>query len=176
MKCNKRELAGIFGIAEETVTQWQKQGMPIELQRKGSRGSVYDTAAVFKWRMARAEEGDAVNDLSAERAALAKVQRERIELELAESRGQLVKVDDVLTTWAGHIGTVKQALLGLPAKAAGLVAPGKTAEAEAVLRKLIKEALTELSTNGLPRKRSRTTRRSRSDVEAAAGSDRERVG
>lgn len=121
------------------------------------------------------EDGDL--DLVAERAALAKAQREKIELELAETRGELVRVQDVLDTWAGHIGTAKQALLGLPAKAAGQIAPpGKTAEAEAVLRRLVKEALMELSESGSPRKRGKAARRGGTDVEAATGPDGERVG
>lgn len=47
MKANKRQLAEIFGIAEETITQWAKSGCPVELQRRGSAGNVYDTGQVF---------------------------------------------------------------------------------------------------------------------------------
>jgi len=97
--------------------------------------------------------GDGDIDLVTERALLARRQRERIELDMRVRGGELVEVQDVLTTWAGHIGNAKQALLGLPAKAAGLVAPAdKRAQAEAILRKLIKEILTDLSTaDGRPR-------------------------
>jgi hypothetical protein len=116
-------------------------------------------------------------DLVAERAALAKVQRERIELELAEQRGEIVRVEDVLNTWAGHINTTKTALLGLPARIAGQIAgPGKRAEVEAVLRAEIKETLTELSTNGMPRKRGKDARSGVRDVDTAAGPDGEPVG
>jgi len=110
-------------------------------------------------------------DLVAERARHAKAQADKIELELAETRGELVRVESVLTTWAGHVGTVKQALLGLPAKAAGMVAPDRAAEAEATLRAMIKETLMELSTNGMPRKRGRSTRRGGEDVAPTSGSD-----
>ena len=89
-------------------------------------------------------------DLSTERAALAQAQRLRIERQMQIDAGELVRADDVLTAWAGHIGTAKQRLLALPATAAGLVAPGRTAEAEAILRKLVREALEELSGTGSP--------------------------
>jgi hypothetical protein len=116
-------------------------------------------------------------DLVTERAALANAQRQKIEFELAETRGELVRVDDVLNAWAGHISTVKTALFGLPARMAGQIAgPGKRAQVEAVLRAAIKDALTELSTNGLPRKRGKTAGRSGGDVDTATGPDGEPVG
>lgn len=154
MKINKRQCAEIFGVAEETLTQWAKQGCPIEVQRKGTQGNVYDTTKVFKWRLEKAEHGDSAHDLTAERAALARAQREKIELELSETRGELVRVDAVLGAWAQHISTVKTALLGLPAKLAGQIAgPGRRAQVEATLRAEVRQILTELSaSSGLPRK------------------------
>jgi len=115
--------------------------------------------------------------LTAERARHAAAQANKLEMDLAEARGELVRVDDVLTTWAGHIGTVRQALLGLPSKAAGMIAPaGKTAQAEATLRRLIKETLVELASDGRPRKRKGNARRGGQDVEPATRSHRKRVG
>jgi len=49
MRVNKKRLSELLGISEPTLTQYQREGMP--LVAKGSRGkeNEYDVAAVIAW-------------------------------------------------------------------------------------------------------------------------------
>lgn len=176
MQLNKRQLAECLGIAEETVTQWMKQGCPVESQAKGSIGNVYTVGAVFAWRVARAERNDRPpGDVETERARLIKAQADKTELEVAELHGELVRVDDVTDAWSQHISAARAKLLSLPSKAAPRVMPGRIAETQELLRNIIDEALNELAGDGLPeRARSRIARAA--GVARTAEADRERVG
>lgn len=87
-------------------------------------------------------------DLVAERAALAKAQRERIELEMAERAATLVSADDVLHKWTNIIGNARGKLLALPVRLASVCAGQDAASIESASRTIIYEALTELSRGG----------------------------
>ena len=148
---SRAELAAVLGISVRAIGGIENKGIARRDMPAGEwlRTYVEHLREVAAGRLP----GDDDVDLVHERALLARRQRERIELEMRERSGELVRCSDVISTWSGHINTAKQALLGLPAKAAGLIAPAnRRAEAEATLRKLVKETLTELScADGRPR-------------------------
>lgn len=58
---NRADLAGIFGVSVNTVTNWIEKGCPYV--ERGSNGVEwqFDTAAVIDWRIQRAVENVAVN-------------------------------------------------------------------------------------------------------------------
>jgi phage terminase Nu1 subunit (DNA packaging protein) len=143
------ELAEITGKSWRTI-QRRLTAAGIDGERRGN-ATLYESVAALQAIYAHeSTQADAL-DLGRERAALAQAQRLRIERQMKVEAGELIRVEDVLTAWAGHIGTVKQALLGLPAKCAGLVAPDRVAEAESILRREVKQALSELAGDGVPR-------------------------
>lgn len=80
-----------------------------------------------------------------ERARLTKQQADKVELENAVLRGQLVQVDEVAGLWTTAVINSKQKLLSIPTKAAPLVIGNTLAGAKDVLDKLINESLTELA-------------------------------
>lgn len=88
--------------------------------------------------------GDAIV-YEVERARLTKEQADKIELENAVLRGQLVKVEEVADLWTTAVINSKQKLLSIPTKAAPLVIGNTLAGAKDVLDKLINESLTELA-------------------------------
>lgn len=53
MHVNKKELSSIFGVSERTLTQWQKQGLPVEKQGGRGQSNTYETVDVIKWYNAR---------------------------------------------------------------------------------------------------------------------------
>ncbi len=153
-----------------------KHGCPVESLAKGSTGNSYEVAAVFAWRVARAERNDRPpGDIETERARLIKAQADKTELEVAELHGELVRVSDVTDAWSQHIASARAKLLALPSKAAPRVLPGRVAETQELLRNIIDEALNELAGDGLPeRARSRIARAS--GVESAPEVDGKPVG
>jgi phage terminase Nu1 subunit (DNA packaging protein) len=66
------------------------------------------------------------------------------ELELAEKRGQLVRIDDVEARWADIVTIARTKLMGLPARAR-LRDRTLTAKQVAMLDALVREALEELA-------------------------------
>jgi phage terminase Nu1 subunit (DNA packaging protein) len=86
-----------------------------------------------------------VSNLDVERARLAKLQADRIEVELAKTQGELIPVQQVIDAWSARILAFRAKMLALPAKTARVLAAlDDFKEIAAVLREEIEEALTEL--------------------------------
>ena len=83
----QEQIAEMFGVAPKTVVQWQEQGMPIAERGRPGVPSEYESAACINWLVSRE-----VAKVQAERPQdrLHRVQADKIEMENAEKRGQLV--------------------------------------------------------------------------------------
>lgn len=146
MHTNKRELANILGVTEETLTQWQKQGMPIVKAGKGRGGSVYDTVAVLAWKSARDQSDQPITDFETERTRKVKLEADKLALEVAEKRGDLIPAEQVESAVADMVAAFRARILSIPSKLAGPIAATiDTRETEALLTDAIHEALHELS-------------------------------
>lgn len=111
--------------------------------RPGKRGTRrYDVPAIEAWRLARQARTRPTLDLAAERAKLARVQRQVATLRYREARGELVRAKDVLQGQRGIAGAVKAALMSVSRRA---VLAGLPQEHEPLIRRLVVEALRELS-------------------------------
>ena len=99
-------------------------------------------AAVYEVERERASE----LDLGQERAALARVQRQKLELEAAARAGELVELAAVGEAWSSQIHACRARLLGLPSKLAPVLAHA-THEAEIAerIRREVHDALRELA-------------------------------
>ncbi len=51
------QLARTFGVDTRTVRYWTEWGCPVARPARGRLPPLYDTAAVFRWRLAFAESG-----------------------------------------------------------------------------------------------------------------------
>lgn len=83
-------------------------------------------------------------DLNQESAKLKKAQREKIELDIAVLRGDLVPSVQISDTWVRFIFACRAKLLSLPTTAAPRVSGLSLRETEIELRDLVNEALDEL--------------------------------
>ena len=90
--------------------------------------------------------GSAQTNLMIERAALAKAQRIKIEIETGVMRRDLIPASTVETTWAGMTTAARARLLALPYRLAvdAIAADGVFARIESAAHELIREALEEL--------------------------------
>lgn len=178
MIVNKRTLAlEVFGVAEETITQWQKAGMPIKTQRKGTLGNEYEVVACVQWREGQVTEGEGPLNLNQERARLAKAQADKTELEAAELKGEMVRYEEISAHWTDRGSAIRQRLLTMPTKIAPrLRVAVNDQEAAALMTAEMLEALAEISGTGVPV--SVTARRQRSErlAQAPAAADGERMG
>lgn len=149
---NKSELAEILGKSERTLTTWQKNGMPISVDG-GGRGyaNTYDTAEVIDWLLRNELEkhlntDQQVLDYDYERARLTHNQANKVEMENAVMRGDLIPAELVEDVQNDMIGRARARLLAIPTKAAPqLISELDIGEVQDILKKLVYEALRELA-------------------------------
>jgi phage terminase Nu1 subunit (DNA packaging protein) len=169
----RHELAAQFAVTPMTITRWQADGMPVARKRPRGQATLFDPVAVEKWR-AEVEaqkqagpvvEGDALS-LEVERAKYTRRQREKVELELAVRRGDLVLRDQVVREGLAFVKgwTAKVRSLPRRARLAGIIAADQVQAMEALCRDLLVEIArwktvadaTPAKAGGHPRRERRT--------------------
>lgn len=109
----------------------------------GKRGAPrYDVAAILAWREDRQAKSKPTLDLTTERAALARVQRLLTQVKLRQAKGELIRASEAAVVQQAIAGAVKTSLLAVPRRA---VLAGLPGEHEALVKRLIVEALRELA-------------------------------
>lgn len=142
MIVNKQQLGEITGYSDQTLTEWQREGMPVLRKAAGRAGNQYDTAAIFEWYAARKAKTSGTEN---PRDRLSRLQGDHVELDLQRQRGELVPASEVEPAWSSMIVAARQALLSLPGRVVPMLAQCEHEDAmrevlrvefEAVLRKL----------------------------------------
>lgn len=111
---NKRELSEILGFSERSLTDWQKEGMPVaEIRESLGHENTYDTEACIKWMLARAE-ARAAGGTSFDKLNDVRYRRELINLRRDE--GEIVLLADIRPAFRTYVNDVLAVLLGLPDK------------------------------------------------------------
>lgn len=115
---NKRELAQILGVSERTLTEWQRDGLPIVINAGRGASNQYDTAAVIQWRIARE-----INGASKEspKDRLDRLRGDQVELELAETRRQLVNLAEIEPALGQFFSDAVALMASMPDKYAPLL-------------------------------------------------------
>lgn len=147
----RRELAALLGKHMQTITKWEREGLPIaELGRRG-RPSRYRETEVRDWLAAReaAAAGDGRNDAVKQRAEKERWQARLAEqMVMARSR-ELLPRAEVEKAWAAEVAAVRSRLLAWPVTLADRLHRASTLEGvagvERVLNDAVREVLIELS-------------------------------
>jgi phage terminase Nu1 subunit (DNA packaging protein) len=157
---SKTMVARMFGVTTKSISRWQaREKDPLPIAIKGARGvaNQYDIGAVNDWGIRQALEkprsmyAGRAYDFQKERARLTHQQADRVELENAITRGELIPADRVEETWTNHVLRMRSRLLALPSKMAPeLLGVESAEEAEMMLLRAATEALAELPADGLP--------------------------
>jgi P27 family predicted phage terminase small subunit len=147
----RRELADLLDVHMQTVTKWEREGMPIA--RRGGRGrpSSYSEHDVRAWRLERervALAGTSVN-ANEERAL-----KERAQARLAEQTYQmrnreLLPRSEVARIWGAEVAGIRALLLAWPTTIADKLARAATLEGvagvEGVLNSEVRAVLNQLA-------------------------------
>lgn len=145
---NKRKLSEIVGVSERSLTEWQKEGLPVSEKNKWRGASnFYDTEEVVKWMVARGAGRKSGSDLEGERVRLTKSQADKTELEVEVLRGNLIATEEVELLWSNLVLNFRGRILGIASKLAVQLVGKKTSEIEKILKNAHVEALIELSEN-----------------------------
>ncbi len=123
-----------------------------ELQSAGvfPKGATLDEARIAYIRRLREQAAgrSATNglDLASERARLAKMQADKLEIELTAKRGDLISLDEAAKGWSELVNAFRQKMLTLPVRASDSI-PGiaDRSGAERIITGMVHEALSELS-------------------------------
>lgn len=145
----RRDLAKRLDVHMQTITKWEREGLPIASRGRKGRPSLYAIDAVKAWLTAR--EGSGAGSGSAfsryqdaharQRTALA----ELAELQLEERRGRLVDAQVMHAKLTDVFARCRTKLLGLPSKAK-LGLPHLTHGDVLALDAMVREALEDLAT------------------------------
>jgi phage terminase Nu1 subunit (DNA packaging protein) len=154
LEVTRQQLAALLGVAPNSIARLVQSGMPGPIEAGGGRGrpAVFDAAQCVAWQRERAlaELEDTTGDPQARsiRDEYLAALRDKVQLELAARRGELVAVANVQREAATIGTTVKAKLRSIPA-AVAVEACAAAAKGPAVLQAMllarIDEALLELS-------------------------------
>lgn len=117
---SQQSLSEILGVNRKTLTFWQREGMPIAIETENGLANQYDTETVITWWLAR--EIAKVKGES-EKDRLARLQGDKLEIELAVMRGALLPSDQVEPAWTGMVVAARQTFLAMSSRMSQLVAP-----------------------------------------------------
>jgi len=149
---NQREMADILDVSAKSVSLWQREGLPIALETENGLENQYDTGAVIRWWVAR-EVAKAprttTEDGESQRDRLARVQADKIELEIAKERRQLIPAEEIEPAWIEMVAAAREALLTVPPRIAPLLAQMDGMDAmRDLLEEQIEEVLQKLASDG----------------------------
>ena len=144
-------IAQFAAIAGLSVRRLQQMEAASELVTRTAAGG-YDPTAVGGWLRARiaadfgvTADGQVYN-FETERARKMKHDADLAEMEAARERGDLIPAKDVQREWTDILANIRARLLALPTKLAARTAPpDRLTAVEAEARKIINEALAEMS-------------------------------
>lgn len=88
----QEKIAEVFGVAPKTIVEWQREGFPIAKQGKPGVPSEYRTEDCIQWFVQRelAKAG-----IESAKDRLARLQGDKVELELAAMRRDLIPASEV---------------------------------------------------------------------------------
>lgn len=141
---NKQRLAKIIGVTVRTLSEWQKEGLPIKKNGLRGQSNDYDTATVIEWLIKRASDTDA--EMERARIRLTSAQADKTELEVEELRGNLISLDNMKYLWANVLGTFRARILSMPTRLTPQISTMKDPKKiEKLLKDSLHEALNELA-------------------------------
>lgn len=146
VKVNKSQLEEILGVSHVTLTEWQEQGLPIEVraERKG-QSHTYETKQVIDWMIQR--ELNKANAKETARDRLARMQGDMVELDLLTKRGLLVPVEQIEPAWTSMVAAAKSYLRQEPDRLTHLLNTMESVDAKRdLLAETFDEFLRKLST------------------------------
>lgn len=134
-------------LAPRTIREWMDRGViphdcPDSLT--AAKALIRHYQGVVSGHRSSGAGGGEILDLTEERAKLAKAQAETAELRNAELRGELIRRDELVSTWSSHVLSWKERVRAIPASATVHI-PAFTAAMGRALLALIDETLVELA-------------------------------
>lgn len=168
---NKRQLSETFGVSQQAIDKWDKEGMPIESRGARGKENAYNTVRVFNWLLERYKKSN-LSELNIERTRLIKAQADKAEMEAEALRGELLPIEIIKEAWQSAFGQARVRIMAIKADIKSRI-PQIDKDALVIIDETCKQALTELSTGGIPAKLNKLVAKYFSSMGAAPDDDRE---
>jgi phage terminase Nu1 subunit (DNA packaging protein) len=136
--CTGAELGWVLGVTDRSIRSYAAKGLAVRAKR--GRYLLGQSVRRVHHHVAEEAAGRSGAALATERAKLATVQREQIELKNAALRAETLPKADVLDTWTLLLRGVRQLMLAWPGKAAFEI-PTLTVADRAVLERIARDDL-----------------------------------
>lgn len=147
---SRQELAELLDLNEDYVTELERKGV---LKKLGPNAYSVALSVQGYIRMLRQDvihrpkggNGERAADLQEEQTRLTKARADKIEQELLESAGELVRKEDIVKSLAAVFAAFRAKMLSWPTKLGPRLAAAKTSpQALVILKEAVNEALREL--------------------------------
>lgn len=138
----QEQVADAFGVAPKTIVEWQAQGFPVAERGGPGVPSEYELADCIRWRVST-EVGKVQGESSKDR--LARLQGDKLEMDLARERGLLVPADAIEPRMRAAIIAAREMFLGEPARLSMLVMGRTRPDVEHLMQDAFERYLTKLS-------------------------------
>lgn len=155
MIVNKRKLSDIVGKSQQTITTWQKNGLPICADGISGTANLYETTEVISWMIQREihrritdHGGDETDwyDFEKERARLTHHQANIAALDEQVKETELISAETVNKAWCDLTTAFSAKVRSIPTKAAhNFIRLTDINQIQDCLKVYLNEALTELS-------------------------------
>lgn len=134
------EIAKQTGIPDRTIRYWQAQGI---VPKSGEMLEIL--TAIIHYQKENSSNKEKKGALYEEEVRLTRARADKVELEVAEKKGTLIKVSEVVKVWGNYILACRAKLLSVPTKLAyELAGESDPLAIESMLREVIDESLGEL--------------------------------
>ncbi len=160
MIVNKATLSEVVGKSQQTITTWQKNGMPILIDGTAGTENQYDTTQVIDWLVARElkkmsegqeSKGKDWVDSDQELGRLRAAQADKAEIEVALLQGRVLDADDVNLAFGKLDAEVKSSFLSMPSRLAPtLIKIRSVKEMTLALKADVLQTLSKLSESDEP--------------------------
>lgn len=145
---NRVATAKLLKVSTWVLNKWAEEGMPYIVGADGPHNDRFIVADILQWHIDRGGAGEA--DEKTMSAGEAKRRREvalalSAELDLAEKRKQLVKIDDLMIEFSNALIDVRASLTSQPNRLNGLLAHQSEDDVAKILNDDIEDILSKLS-------------------------------
>ena len=145
---SKKAAAEFFGVSVQALDGWFTAGCPVAKRDQNDRIELLDLRVMTQWRIDRAGDG---GELDRERTRLTKAQADKTELEVAELKAKLVRMELVVPHWQAMVAAMRAKLLAIPAKVAPQVAgPDSLSRTQELIQDGVYQALSEIAGDAFP--------------------------
>lgn len=138
--CSRADLSILFGISIRTVDNLIARGTIVPAEQRGMYQTLPSIVGYLEDLRNKAAGRSSDTALADERAKTAAVEREMAEIKLAQIKGEVLSLEEVVTGWSSILQRVKSDLLAIPAQLRTMI-PHFGAHEQETARTLIRDVL-----------------------------------